>query len=203
MVAQSVKIGGLAALLFIIIYRLITRHLRTLARDVSDLKPGSSTGPIKLQRKVRHDELDTLVSSINRFRSERTEAEDALQHDIAKRKLVEAELQESEGRLRSSEERLKLAIDAAGLGIWDWDVERDRLVWDDSMYPLYGVRKEEFSGALDAWSQCLVPEDAARARTDVEAALRGDRDYLSDFKNSANRRRHPQHSRRGADHPGR
>ena len=182
LVAESVKIGGLAALLFIIIYRLITRHLRTLARDVSDLKPGSSTGPIKLQRKVRHDELDTLVSSINRFRSERTEAEDALQHDIAKRKLVEAELQESEGRLRSSEERLKLAIDAAGLGIWDWDVERDRLVWDDSMYPLYGVRKEEFSGALDAWSQCLVPEDAARARTDVEAALRGDRDYLSDFK---------------------
>jgi PAS domain S-box-containing protein len=183
LVAELVKIGGLAALLFIIIYRLITRHLRTLARDVSDLKPGSPTAPIKLHRKkVRHDELDTLVSSINRFRSERAEAEDALQRDIAKRKLVEAELQESEARLRSSEERLKLAIDAAGLGIWDWDVEGDRLVWDDSMYPLYGVRREEFSGALDAWSRCLVPEDAARARTDVEAALRGDRDYLSDFK---------------------
>ena len=129
-------------MLFIIIYRLITRHLRTLARDVSDLKPGSSTGPIKLQRKkVRHDELDTLVNSINRFRSERAEAEDALQRDIAKRKLVEAALQESEARLRSSEERLKLAIDAAGLGIWDWDVEQDRLVWDDSMYRLYGVRE--------------------------------------------------------------
>ena len=183
LVAELVKIAGLAALLFIIIYRLITRHLRTLARDVSDLKPGSSTGPIKLQReKVRHDELDTLVSSINRFRSERAEAEDALQRDIAKRKLVEAELQESEARLRSSEERLKLAIDAAGLGIWDWDVERDRLVWDDSMYPLYGVRREEFSGAFDAWLRCLVPEDAARARTDVEAALRGDREYSSDFR---------------------
>ena len=183
LVAELVKIAGLAALLFIIIYRLITRHLRTLARDVSDLKPGSSTGPIKLQReKVRHDELDTLVSSINRFRSERAEAEDALQRDITKRKLVEAELQESEARLRSSEERLKLAIDGAGLGIWDWDVERDRLVWDDSMYPLYGVRREEFSGAFDAWLRCLVPEDAARARMDVEVALRGDGEYLSDFK---------------------
>ena len=125
LVAELVKIGGLAALLFVIIYSLITRHLRTLAQDVSDLKPGISTGPIKLQRtKVRHDELDTLVSSINRFRSEGAEAENALQRDIAKRKLVEAALQESEARLRSSEERLKLAIDAAGLGIWDWDVER-------------------------------------------------------------------------------
>ena len=134
------------------------------------------------RKKVRHDELDTLVSSINRFRSERAEAEDALQRDIAKRKLVEAALHESETRLRLSEERLKLAIDAASLGIWDWDVEQDRLVWDDSMYRLYGVRKEEFSGAFDAWSKCLVPEDVARAKADVEAALRGDREYLSDFK---------------------
>jgi C4-dicarboxylate-specific signal transduction histidine kinase len=84
-------------LLFVIIYRLITRHLRTLARDVSDLKPGSSTGPIKLQRrKVHQDELGTLVSSINRFRSERAEAEEALQRDIAERKLVEAALHASE-----------------------------------------------------------------------------------------------------------
>ena len=50
------------------------------------------------------------------------------------------------------------------------------------MYRLYGVRKEEFSGAFDAWSKCLVPEDVERAKADVEAALRGDREYLSDFK---------------------
>ena len=183
LVAELVKIAGLAALLFVIIYRLITRHLQTLARDVSDLKTESSTGPIKLRRKkVRHDELDTLVSSINRFRSERAEAEDALQRDIAKRKLVEAALHESETRLRLSEERLKLAIDAAGLGIWDWDVLRDRLVWDDSMYRLYGVRGEEFGGAFDAWSKCVVPEDVAQAKADVEAALRGEREYFSEFK---------------------
>ena len=107
---------------------------------------------------------------------------DDLVGEVATRKSRERELKESEARLRSSEERLKLAIDAASLGIWDWDVEQDRLVWDDSMYRLYGVRKEEFSGAFDAWSKCLVPEDVARAKADVEAALRGDREYLSDFK---------------------
>ena len=107
---------------------------------------------------------------------------DDLIGEISTRKSREQELKESEARLRLSEERLKLAIDAASLGIWDWDVEQDRLVWDDSMYRLYGVRKEEFSGAFDAWSKCLVPEDVARAKADVEAALRGDREYLSDFK---------------------
>ena len=84
-------------------------------------------------------------------------------------------------RLETSFERLQLAIDAAGLGIWDWDVEQDRLVWDDSMYRLYGVRKEEFGGAFDAWRRCLVPEDRERAAGDVEAALRG-REYRSDFR---------------------
>ena len=81
-----------------------------------------------------------------------------------------------------SDNRLQLAIDAAGLGIWDWDVEQDRLVWDDSMYRLYGVNKDEFGGAFDAWSQCLVPEDWERATGDVQAALRGDREYRSDFR---------------------
>ena len=42
--------------------------------------------------------------------------------------------------------------------------------------------KDEFSGAFDAWSRCLVPEDGARATGDVEAALRGDREYRSDFR---------------------
>jgi PAS domain S-box-containing protein len=183
LVAELVKIVGLAALLFIIIYRLITRHLRTLARDVADLKPGAPNVPIVLRRKKpRNDELDTLANAINRFRHERAEAEQALQDDIAMRRTVEAALQDSEARLRSSEERLKLAIDAAGLGIWDWDVEGDRLVWDDSMVRLYGVRAQDFGDSFDAWLQYVVPEDVAQAKADVEAALRGERDYLSRFR---------------------
>ena len=126
---------------------------------------------------------------------------DDLVGEVAARKSRERELKESEARLRSSEERLKLAIDAASLGIWDWDVEQDQLVWDDSMYRLYGVRKEEFSGAFDAWSKCLVPEDVARAKADVEAALRGDREYLVRLQGAASRWRDPHHSRRGANHP--
>ena len=117
------------------------------------------------------------------------------------RKRRERELEESEARLRASEDRLQLAVEAAELGIWDWDVEQDRLVWDDSMYRLYGVRKEEFSGAYDAWCRCLVPEDIARATADVQAALRGDREYRCRLQDTASRRGHPRHSRRGADHP--
>jgi C4-dicarboxylate-specific signal transduction histidine kinase len=79
LISELTKIGGLAALLLIVIYRLIARHLQTLAREVSNLKPGDVGTPIRLHRKtIWHDELDTLVESINRFRKEGAEAEDAL-----------------------------------------------------------------------------------------------------------------------------
>jgi signal transduction histidine kinase len=79
LVSELTKIAGLAALLFIVVYTVVARHLQTLAREVSSLKPGSGPTPLRLQRKkVRHDELDTLTDSINRFRSQQAEAENAL-----------------------------------------------------------------------------------------------------------------------------
>jgi PAS domain S-box-containing protein len=152
------------------------RHMaqatRTMARgDMSVRVPGSKL-----------EELDALAESFNAMAARLKSSFDELVAEVETRKSRERELKESEARLRMSEERLQLAIDAAGLGIWDWNIEQDRLVWDDSMYRLYGVRKDEFSGALEAWSRCLVPEDLARANADVAAALRGERAFLSDFR---------------------
>ena len=130
----------------------------------------------------RLEELGALAQSFNDMAGRLKTSFDDLVGEVETRKRRERELEESEARLRVSDNRLQLAIDAAGLGIWDWDVEQDRLVWDDSNYRLYGVRKEQFSGAFDAWSRCLVPEDVARATSDVEAALRGDHEYRSDFR---------------------
>ncbi len=166
--------------------RRMAQATRTMARgDLSVRVPGSKL-----------EELDALAESFNAMAARLKKSFDDLVGEVETRKSRERELKESEARLRVSEERLQLAIDAAGLGIWDWDVEQDRLVWDDSMYRLYGVRKDEFSGAFDAWSRCLVPEDFAQANADVEAALRGDREFRLRLQGAASGRRHPHHSRR-------
>ena len=152
--------------------RHIARATRAMARgELSERVP-----PSKLH------ELGALAQSFNDMAARLKALFDDLVAEVEKRKSRERELEESEARLRVSEDRLQLAIEGGGLGIWDWDVEQDRLVWDDSMYRLYGVRKDVFSGAYDAWSRCLVPEDFARATSDVEAALRGDREFKSDFR---------------------
>ena len=48
--------------------------------------------------------------------------------------------------LRQSDEQLKVALDAAGMGIWSWSSEDNTLTWDDALRGLYGLRPGTNSG---------------------------------------------------------
>jgi PAS domain S-box-containing protein len=85
-------------------------------------------------------------------------------------------------RLRMSEERLRLATTAGNIGIWDWDIANNVLTWDASMYSLYGIRTEDFCGAYDAWSKTLHPDDRQFTEAEIQAALRGEREYAPEFR---------------------
>jgi PAS domain S-box-containing protein len=70
-------------------------------------------------------------------------------------------LRESREQLRGSEERVRLATEAAGLGVWVWDPATDVVTWEnDRMYELFGMPRtsaplsgrrlvEEFVDAVD------------------------------------------------------
>ena len=95
--------------------------------------------------------------------------------DISERNRAAAELVESQ-------HRLALATESAHIGIWDWNVAKNELVWDAQMYALYGIRGEEFSGAFDAWQKGLHPEDRARCETAFSAALAGPEGFHLEFR---------------------
>jgi PAS domain S-box-containing protein/putative nucleotidyltransferase with HDIG domain len=99
----------------------------------------------------------------------------AIVQDITERKRQERALDES-GR------RLALAKQSARIGIWDWDVVANKLVWDERMYQLYGIREQDFSGAYDAWQSGLHPEDRENAEAALAAALKGDREFDTEFR---------------------
>jgi PAS domain S-box-containing protein len=92
------------------------------------------------------------------------------------------ELAQRNRELQLASERLVLATRAGNVGIWDWDVVNDELVWDDAMYGLYGLRREDFAGAYAAWAGHVHPEDEAAATEAVEKALRGEHEYELEFR---------------------
>jgi PAS domain S-box-containing protein len=95
--------------------------------------------------------------------------------DISKRVLDEM-------ALKQSEERLALATRSGIIGVWDWDVVHNELIWDDAMYRLYGISAADFNGAYEAWAQALHPEDKAYAEAEIQAALAGEREYAPEFR---------------------
>ena len=79
-------------------------------------------------------------------------------------------------------ERLVLATRAGNLGVWDWNIVADKLIWDNKMYELYGISHADFSGAYEAWLHAIHPDDKAYAEGEIQAVLRGDREYATEFR---------------------
>jgi PAS domain-containing protein len=78
------------------------------------------------------------IGSVPTFSSNNIVVFDGVAFDITERKRMEEEL-------KSSEERLKLATKAGNIGIWEWDIKSNTLVWDDILYEMHNVKKGEFA----------------------------------------------------------
>ncbi|SLM30049.1 putative Histidine kinase [Desulfamplus magnetovallimortis] len=88
----------------------------------------------------------------------------------------------NEIELKIGRERLELATRAADLGIWDWDIQKNELSWNDRMYELYGIPKSEFSNIYDAWLDCLHPDDRAESNKISEMSILGQKEYNTEFR---------------------
>jgi PAS domain S-box-containing protein len=105
----------------------------------------------------------------------------AITHFIAIKQDVTARKQAAEA-LQDSADRLKLATRIGGVGIWEYDVPTNRLAWDDQMFRLYGITREQFSGAYEAWRAGVHPDDQQRGHEEIQMALRGEKDFNTEFR---------------------
>ncbi len=116
--------------------------------------------------------LDYVVKSKEAFASMPLIAERALQSFslIVERRQAEEHLRESEGRLR-------LALDAARMGAWEWDVRNRRLTWTEGVEAILGVGKGEFGGTPEALMALIHPDDretVARVMSETFAGRRSE-----------------------------
>ncbi|MBV5326808.1 MAG: PAS domain-containing protein, partial [Chlorobium sp.] len=78
--------------------------------------------------------------------------------------------------------RLQLATTSGKLAIWDWDVVSNSMFWDDRMFELYGISRDNFSCNVDAWTSGLHPSDKHRALDECNSALLGEKEFNTTFR---------------------
>lgn len=68
--------------------------------------------------------------------------------------------------------RLTLALEASMVGVWEWNIQTNELVWDKQMFSLYGVDSAKFDGAYSAWEKGLHPEDKENSANLIQEAIK-------------------------------
>ncbi len=79
------------------------------------------------------------------------------------------------------EESQKFIFETMKVGTFNWDIKKNILIWDDSNYNVFDVKKDDFSGAYEAWESRLDPQWREFATNDLQEALDGKKEFLSTF----------------------
>ncbi len=82
------------------------------------------------------------------------------------------EMRETEAALRVNEERLRLALAAAGQGLYDFNIQTGEVIVNEGYARMLGYAPEEFHETEEFWRARIHPDDRAR----VERALS---DYIA------------------------
>jgi PAS domain-containing protein len=158
----------------------LARHelplLRALAGEpVRDLElviapKGRPPRSVRMSGQPLYDETGQKLGAVVSMhdisaRQEAQSAREAAATEQVRREEAEAAaalIRESEERLRASEERVRLATDAAGLGVWVCDAATGKLTWEsERLYDLFGVSHDQApADTRRLIADFMHPEDA-------------------------------------------
>jgi diguanylate cyclase (GGDEF)-like protein/PAS domain S-box-containing protein len=89
-----------------------------------------------------------------------------LVQDITERKQAEA-------AFKASEERWKFAIEGAGDGLWDWNIQTGQAFFSSRYKQMFGYVDADFGTTSDEWSKRIHPEDAPGVFAELQPYLEG------------------------------
>ncbi len=96
-------------------------------------------------------------------------------HDIHERKVAE-------DALFKSEERLRIAIEAAGLGTWDWNLLTDEIQWNERHYELFGLTPEDKPMHPSDFFHYVHPKDKEMVGNKLTAAIKERHVFEAEFR---------------------
>ncbi|MFH1052073.1 MAG: PAS domain S-box protein [bacterium] len=145
-------------------------------RRLEELKRTGSEVPLIEEKLVRLDgsvfDAEVIAKEIE---IDNKSVIQVLFNDISKRKI-------SELALTKMFERFNLAATAGGIGVWERDIRTGKLEWDERMYSLYEIERDEFPGTYESWLKYLHPDDRLKVENDMKYAINNYIDIQTQFR---------------------
>jgi PAS domain S-box-containing protein len=99
----------------------------------------------------------------------------AIASDITDRKTTEQALQQSG-------ERLRLALQAGKIGVWDWNIINNTITWSPEVYEIHGISQDEFDGDYRDYHKFIHPDDHERMNEAVQRSIKQHTPYDLEFR---------------------
>lgn len=84
--------------------------------------------------------------------------------------------------LRTSEERLRLALDAGHMGTWDWNLLTNSVTWSPGLERIHGLQPGTFPGTFEAYQNDIHPDDRDRVLHAITETVRTGREHHLEYR---------------------
>lgn len=102
--------------------------------------------------------------------------------DITDSKRTEAALKDSMGQIKDYVERMTLALDAAKMASWYWDLITGEITWSSYYEILWGYQPGTPNRRYEDWSSRIHPNDLPRVEAAIEMARQSQTDFLEEYR---------------------
>lgn len=79
--------------------------------------------------------------------------------------------------LKESQRQLKIVLDAAHMGIWEWDIIANKVTWSGSVLEIYGLHQKTFTESFETYLELVYPDDRDKIVEAIRAALDDNKNY--------------------------
>lgn len=132
-----------------LIRRSINHPLRLIVRQIGAIRGGAAAPPVT---RPRDDEWGTIQAALSE---------------------MSVELARSNAELRTSRERLDLALQGANDGMWDWNLETNKVYYSPRWKSMLGYAADELGDTLETWSDNVDPGQKDQVMQRVTDHLEG------------------------------
>jgi PAS domain S-box-containing protein len=155
----------------------LNQALQAEVRDRKQVEANLRTA----EQEVRRLNQD-LEDRVQRRTAQLEEAKQRIENLLIQEQQDRLTLQTAKDNLQDTAERLNLALSAAQMGTWDWQLDQQTQVWSPQTERILGLTPGTMPQTQAQWAQLVHPEDLPKVQVVLEQAIATQADFDQQYR---------------------